>query len=240
VFFQTKDGEWDTLPDPNKSRYINARNGTRRFADNAIAAPAYIAIGREDDDQLNPVEARRKQADVFDITKPYYAQIFPDTPRSPYEYLVPYLILDFVEDKLKSLRKELESGPRPKNPEEISVQDVKGSVRYAKWFLMGLTGLIVRQHYGVTQLDENISRILYPQLGDFSGPSQLGKFILGTAVEWIESYAENQMEENEEFDPALAFRQEEVWKRLKKRGIRRYQRLVETGEFPKHLFPKLS
>ncbi len=233
VFFETKDGEWDGLPDFRSGRYLG-RDGKPRFVDNARAASAYMAFAR--DDELNPVEARRKHTDVFDITKPYYEQIFPEKPRSPYEYLVPYLFLGFVEDKLKEVRKAL-STASPSTDEELAVQEVRGSVRYAKWFVMGLVGWLMRQYYGKPQLDEDVSTFLYPALGDFSGPSPLAKYAIDLSTDMIESYTENKLSENEDFDAALAYRQSVVWKDLKRRALRRYQRLVEKGEFHSDLFP---
>jgi len=234
VFLQTKDGEWDGLPEFVSHKYI-AKDGTPRLVDNARAASAYMALGR-DDEEINPVEARRKHTDVFDITKPFYEQIFPDNPRSPHEYLVPYLFLKFVDDRLKAIRKSLATD-EPGTEEELNLYEVRGSVRYAKWFVMGLAGWLLRQHYNIPRLDAKTSKLLYPALGDFSQPSTLTNYIIDQGVDWIESYTEDHMAAEEEFDPVLAYRQGGVWRDLKKRVLRRYQRSIQKGEFRVDLFP---
>ena len=236
VFYQTKDGEWESLPSSQKDRYVD-KDGRERILDNIDVAPAYIAFAR-DDEELNPVEARRRQSEFFDITKKYYAEIFPDESRTPYEYLVPTLLLYYVEARLKQIRKEVNESA-PMSPEELELSEIRSSVRYAKWFIMGLGGWLTRRHYAVDKFSPDIAKLLASHIGDFERPSELANYLTDWPIELIEEYTDAERGDDEDFDPALAFRQSGVWRRLVRRGLRKYLRQMKKGEFQAQLFPKL-
>jgi len=239
VFYQAKDGEWDSLPGFEADRYIG-KDKTARLVDNLDAAQAYIAFVTHDDD-LNPVEARRKQSQVFDTLDKYYSKIFPDDVRSPYEYLVPYLFLEYVERRLKKIRQEVDLATA-KTEAEAEIDEIKASLRYAKWFIVGLIGSLVRVHYAVETLDADLAKQLYEAIGDFSSPSELGNYMTEFAMQIVEEYSDDHMshengEEREEFDPALAYRRIEIWRVLNRKLVRKHTRAVEKGEFRGDLFP---
>ncbi|MGD0178055.1 MAG: AIPR family protein [Candidatus Bathyarchaeia archaeon] len=235
-FYQTKDGEWDSLPNFRKDRYTYREDGAVRVIDNVDAAAAYIAYVR-DDDKLNPVEARRKQYEVFDITKDFYGEIFPEEPDSPHMYLVPSLLLMYTEKRLKKIRKEL--GTRsPKTQDEQVADEIKGSVRYAKWFIVGAIAWLVRSYYSIKRLDESTAKLLYKQIGDIRAPSDLGNYMLDFAIDLVEEYSDEEQRRDDEFDPALAYRQAQVWKNLKRKAERNYRRLTDRCAFKSELFPK--
>ena len=240
VFYQTKDGEWDSLPQFKKDRHTG-RDGIERVIDNRDAAQAYIAFAR-DDELLNPVQARRMRTQIFDITEDTYADVFPDPPRSPYEFLVPYLFLNFVESKLGQIRKEL-AGVVPKSDEEWASYESRNSLRYAKWFIMGILGWLVRYQYKCNELEPKVAMLLASEIGDFAGPSELGKSMLDFAFDLVEEYsgfcASSAEKFEEEFDPALAYRQAPVWKDLKRNALTRYKRLIDRKIFKMDLFPAL-
>jgi hypothetical protein len=105
-----------------------------RIVDNRDAGQAYIAFARNEE-ELNPVEARRLRASLFGITKPTYEEVFPEEPRTPYEYLAPCLFLTYVEKRIRSILKEV-GEHTPQNEEERVQDEIKASVRYAKWFIV--------------------------------------------------------------------------------------------------------
>lgn len=251
VLYQTKDGEWESLPQHKKDRHTG-KEGIIRMIDNRDAAQAYIAFARDEKD-LNPVEARRMRSAVFDLLGPYYGEIFPDEPRTAYEYLVPTLFLGYVEGRIRSTLKELNKHT-PQSEEEVISDEIKESVRYAKWFIVGILGWLVRRYYGRETPCESVAKRLYSQIGDFAAPSELGKQMLDFAFDAIEEYSDeesrrgmyDEYEEEEErkergkFDPALAYRQPYTWKRLKIKAQGKYKRETERGHFRVDLFPKLS
>jgi len=252
VFYQTKDGEWESLPTHKKDRHTS-KEGMIRKIDNRDAAQAYIAFARDDkirqDKKLNPVEARRLRSILFDQTKAIYRDVFPDELRTPYEYLVPCLFLTYVEKRIRSILKEVGEHVHGEQDEEERVQDeIKASARYAKWFIVGILGWLVTRHYGPDANYPAVAKALYPVIGDFESPSELGKHMLDFAFNVIEEYSDEQTrrdeeeeeQKREEFDPALAYRQEHTWNSLKRKVARNYRRENEDGRFRGDLFPKLS
>jgi hypothetical protein len=245
VFYQTKDGEWDSLLQSKKDRYLG-KGGIERLIDNRDAAQAYIALAR-DDELLNPVQARRMRTAIFDITEDTYEDVFPDSPRSPFEFLVPYLFLTYVETRNSAIRKEL-AKIEPKSDEEQALYGSRNSLRYAKWFIMGIIGWLVRHQYKSKELDPKAAELLASDIGDFAGPRELGNIMLNFAFDLIEEYSafcvsQQSTEEEqpeEEFDPALAYRQAPVWKDLKQYALTRYRRQVSRKELKVELFPTLG
>lgn len=234
VFYETKDGEWESFPQFQKDRYVES-GGAIRLIDNRDAAQAYIAFAR-DDELLNPVEARRMRSVVFDIADDYYTEVFPDEPRSPQEYLVPALFLLYVENRLKEIRKELDAHS-PLTEEERESHELRMSIRYAKWFIMGIVGGLVCTHYKDKDF-ATIAKLLSSTVGDFEKPSELATYLIDFAIDVIEGYSDDQRSHDAEFDPALAFRQESAWKQLRGRALRKYRRAIEKGEPWVNLFPK--
>jgi hypothetical protein len=152
-------------------------------------------------------------------------------------YLVPSLLLMYTEKRLKKIRKEL--GTRsPKTQDEQVADEIKGSVRYAKWFIVGAIAWLVRSYYSTKRLDESTAKLLYKQIGDIRAPSDLGNYMLDFAIDLIEEYSDEEQRRDDEFDPALAYRQAQVWKNLKRKAERNYRRLTDRGAFKSELFPK--
>jgi hypothetical protein len=247
VFYQTKDGEWDSLPTIKQNRHTT-RDGVTRRVDNRDVAQAYIAFAK-DDDKLNPVQARRLRSSLFDTTKVAYQQVFPDEPRSPYEYLVPCLLLTYVEKRIRSILKEVAGRAQLELSEEDREQDeIKASVRYAKWFIVGILGWLASRFYGSSAFYPAFTKALYPAIGDFASPSDLGKHMLDFAFNVVEEYTDEETrrdqdeeeQKREEFDPALAYRQERTWSNLKRKAARNYKRENQDGRFRADLFPKLT
>jgi len=247
VFYQTKDGEWESLPTHKKDHHTS-KEGMIRRVDNRDAAQAYIAFAR-DDDKLNPVQARRLRSSLFDMTKLTYQDVFPDEPRTPYEYLVPCLFLMYVERRIRSILKEIGEHAQKEQDDEERVQDeIKASVRYAKWFMVGILGWLAGRHYAKVASYPAIAKILYPAIGDFWSPSDLGKQMLDFAFTVIEEYSDEETRrdddeeepDREEFDPALAYRQDRTWKNLKRKAARNYKREIDSGRFKADLFPNLT
>lgn len=240
VFYQTKDGEWDSLPQFKRDRHTG-KDGIERGVDNRDTAQAYIAFAR-DDELLNPVQARRMRTQIFDITEDTYEDVFPDSPRNPYEFLVPCLFLTFVEARLRKIRREL-ADIVPKSDEEQASYESRNSLRYAKWFILGIIGWLVRHQYKCQELEPKVAKLLASDIGDFAGPRELGIIMLDFAFNLIEDYsafcASSEEKLEEEFDPALAYRQAPVWKDLKRFALTRYKRSIDRKELKVELFPKL-
>ena len=121
-------------------------------------------------------------------------------------------------------------------------------MRYAKWFIVGILGWLAKKHYGPEAPYPAIARVLYPVIGDFESPSELGKHMLEFAFNVIEEYSDEETrrdedeeeQKREEFDPALAYRQERTWNSLKRKAVRNFRRENQDGRFRSDLFPKLS
>jgi hypothetical protein len=245
VFYQTKDGEWDSLPQSKKDRYLG-KEEIERLIDNSDAVQAYIAFAR-DDELLNPVASRRMRTKIFDITEDTYEDVFPDSPRSPFEFLVPYLFLSYVETRISAIRQEL-AKIEPQNDEERALYETKNSLRHARWFTLGIIGWLVRHHYKCKELDPKVAELLASDIGDFAGPRELGNVMLNFAFDLVEEYSAfclskqrtEEEDSEEEFDPALAYRQAPVWKDLKNYALARYKRQISRKELKVELFPALG
>jgi REP element-mobilizing transposase RayT len=195
------------------------------------------------------VQARRLRSSLFDTTKLAYQEVFPDEPRTPYEYLVPCLLLTYVEKRIRSILKEVAGHAQTELDDEEREQDeIKASVRYAKWFIVGILGWLAKRHYGSNASYPALAKALYPSIGDFTSPSEFGKHMLDFAFNVIEEYSDEETrrdqdeeeQKREEFDPALAYRQDRTWNNLKRKSARNYKRENQDGRFRGDLFPKLS
>jgi len=229
VFYERKDGEWESLPDSQKSRFLETENIYRRI-DNVKVAQAFAAFSFDDPDtteaRLNPTEARRNPKTLFDVTLKKYTRIFPDNPDSTEVYLVPALLMKYVESRLRQKAKELSDAEKKWDDLDDSQKDVweaRRALRYSKIHMVGVLGWVIKRKY--KKYINEVAEKLLDSIGDFAGPHGLADSLIDFASKVVEDFALMQVQNNrEEYDPAILFRRGETWTKLKSTAELRYGR----------------
>ncbi|MFW9889355.1 MAG: AIPR family protein [Candidatus Thorarchaeota archaeon] len=140
-----KRGEWKKLTSEEKQQYRfrRGRGHSYRKVENETLAQAYLSfIGK-------PMRARTEKQKLFVIRGGYYNEIF-DNDRSAEEYLLPFRLLEYVEQQKAKFRVEFRQALKDVDKlekSEIRTWTAKSAILYATYTIVGLMGYLIVNHY---------------------------------------------------------------------------------------------